>query len=113
MGLGRRGEPLRRARDPDRWLRSARGSKGRYVLIVGHHTIAAERGASPNCRAGREHPAPFASAHRGGADYTSTTPTRAGECSEFPAYGDVESDWLGTATPGAGSDRASSRCRRR
>jgi uncharacterized protein involved in type VI secretion and phage assembly len=23
----------------------------------------------------------------------------------FPAYGDVESDWLGTATPGAGSDR--------
>ena len=23
----------------------------------------------------------------------------------FPAYGDVESDWLGSATPGAGSER--------
>jgi phage protein D/phage baseplate assembly protein gpV len=102
------GDPLLRAGTPID-VAGLRGElDGRYVLTDVVHSIDAARGyvvelstAPPDVRSR------LASATAAVAEVTSVDdPDGRGRVRvRFPAYGDVESDWLGTATPGAGSDR--------
>lgn len=81
---------------------------GRYVLTEVTHTIDVARGyLSELSSAPPEVRRRMSSATAALAEVTTVDdPDGRGRVRvKFPAYGDVESDWLGTATPGAGSDR--------
>lgn len=102
------GDPLLRAGTPIDVSGLRDELDGRYVLTEVTHTIDADRGfltelstAPPEVRQR------LAAATAAVAEVTSVDdPDGRGRVRvKFPAYGDVESDWLGTATPGAGSDR--------
>lgn len=81
---------------------------GRYVLTEVTHTIDAERGyltelatAPPEVRRRRT----AATAALGEVTSVDDPDGRGRVRVRFPAYADVESDWLGTTTAGAGADR--------
>ena len=102
------GDPLLRAGTPVDVSGLRDELDGSYVLTEVTHTIDAERGyltelssAPPDIRPR------LAAATAAVAEVTSVDdPDGRGRVRvKFPAYGDVESDWLGAATPGAGSDR--------
>jgi len=102
------GDPLLRAGTPIdvRGLRDE--LDGRYVLSEATHTIDAARGYITELSSAPPDVRPrLAGATAAVAEVTSVDdPDGRGRVrAKFPAYGDVESDWLGLATPGAGSDR--------
>ena len=81
---------------------------GRYVVTEVTHTIDAVRGfvsevstAPPDVRTRRS----AATAALGEVSTVDDPDGRGRVRVKFPAYGDVESDWLGTTVPGGGSDR--------
>lgn len=102
------GDPLLRAGTPVDVGGLRDELDGRYVLTDVTHTLDAERGyltelssAPPEVRRRLS----AAAAALGEVTSVDDPDGRGRVKVSFPAYGDVESDWLGTAIPGAGSDR--------
>ena len=102
------GDPLLRAGTPVDVSGLRDELDGRYVLTDVTHTIDAERGyltelssTPPAVRRRRS----GAAAALGKVTSVDDPDGRGRVKVTFPAYGDVESDWLGTAVAGAGADR--------
>jgi len=102
------GDPLLRAGTPVEISGLRSEIDGRYVLTDVTHTIDVERGYLTELSTSPPDARPrLAAATAAVAEVTSVDdPDGRGRVRvKFPAYGDVESDWLGAATPGAGTDR--------